>query len=303
MRGSRSGLSWSIGGVAPVADGSGIRLRAMPSPAVIDPKALAILTATFWTARGWRDAPSTPPDDLAYARAKGLMFDPGAIVIGHDAVVVRARAACGAVTRAQVSAAFVASLGSRRLDWRSALGSWMFGQWLASHPIVPWRKGGSCATCGAPASSSENLDILSFERHRWGGVRHEAPMYIALDLERFALDPAPSPTEADIGVLRAILAAARSLPPTARRPQLIKALAPLVRSNAAERDILVALLGYGGVLHDPAHPGFVASGMTSQQRERARAPGDGDATYPIDHWCGAHGVDEANARRLFADWL
>ena len=275
----------------------------MPLPPAIDPKALAILTATFWTARGWRETPSTPPDDLAYARAKGLMFDPGAVVIGHDAVVARARSACAAVTRAQVSAAFVASLGSRRLDWRSALGSWMFGQWLAPHPIDPWGRGGPCATCGAPASSPENLDILSFERHRWGGVRHDAPMYIALDLERFALGAAPTPTEADVDVLRAILAAARSLPKSARRPQLVKALAPLLRSNAAERDTLVALLGYGGVLHDPAHPGFVASGMTSQLRDRARAPGGGDAAYPIDHWRGAHGVDEANARHLFAEWL
>lgn len=67
--------------------------------------------------------------------------------------------------------------------------------------------------------------------------------------------------------------------------------------------MLVTILGYVGVLHDPAHPAPLGGAMTSQQRERARAPNGGDARYPVDQWRGSHGVDEASAARLFGAWL
>jgi hypothetical protein len=40
-----------------------------------DKKAVGILLSTYWSSEGWREPPTTAPDDFAYARAAGLMFD------------------------------------------------------------------------------------------------------------------------------------------------------------------------------------------------------------------------------------
>lgn len=52
---------------------------------LLDKKAKDILFKTYWSGAGWRDKPYTSPDDLAYAKAKGLMFDPASF--SHDACV------------------------------------------------------------------------------------------------------------------------------------------------------------------------------------------------------------------------
>jgi len=84
-------------------------------------RALRILFDTYWSPNGWNSQPSTPPDDLAFARTAGIMFEP--IALDHDEEIQRALRARDAVTARQVGHAFLASLNSRRLDLRSALGS------------------------------------------------------------------------------------------------------------------------------------------------------------------------------------
>jgi hypothetical protein len=41
------------------------------------------------------------------------------------------------------------------------------------------------------------LNILSFERFKWGGVRRDNVAYVAFDLEQFVRAPRLQPTRAD----------------------------------------------------------------------------------------------------------
>lgn len=41
----------------------------------MDKKAKDILFKTYWSSAGWKDDKFTAPDDFAYAKEKGLMFD------------------------------------------------------------------------------------------------------------------------------------------------------------------------------------------------------------------------------------
>lgn len=57
------------------------------------------------------------------------------------------------------------------------------------------------------------MNVLNFERFKWGGVRRDDIAYIAFDLEQFARAPRLAPTRADIEVGQQLIDALRGLPP------------------------------------------------------------------------------------------
>lgn len=95
------------------------------------------------------------------------------------------------------------ALASRRLDLRSALGSYAIACQLPWHVFSPAGDidpcGGytsvspsDCGICGSPARPGPaDLNLYSFERFKWGGVRRDDVSYIAFDLEQFSWAPEP----------------------------------------------------------------------------------------------------------------
>ena len=139
--------------------------------------------------------------------------------------------------------------------------------------------------------------MLNFERFKWGGVRHQDPLYIACNLEWFASADRLTPTPADRAVLREIVKRARSLPATARPRDLEKGLASVLDSNKAEREVLINILGYCGILHPAGEPGFFAGWVNDADRDG----GAGDWEYPAGLWSGRDGVDGAALAFWFPD--
>ena len=90
----------------------------------MDKKAKKILFQTYWSSKGWKmdEERQTSPEDFAYAKEKGVMFDP--ITISHDECVKRLVELAKSVSMEQVAKGFLCSLSTRRLDWRSAVSSY-----------------------------------------------------------------------------------------------------------------------------------------------------------------------------------
>lgn len=267
---------------------------------LVDKKALKILFDTYWSSGGWKDRRRTPPRDFQYARAAGVMFDP--IKINHDEQVARAVRAVHLTDRGRVAAAFLASLGTRRLEIRSALGSYAAGRHL---PLHRHTRGDACPLCGVYGGRpvAEDLSVLSFERYKWGGVRHTDPVYIGFDLDRFREEKIPRPTPDDLGLLQTILECARRLPARATATDLAKALGTLP-ANSSERRGLIAILGYSGILQPTGRPGFRRAWIDQEHRDRDRPPQHtNDWQYPIIWWRGRDGVNDAAVRFWFAKWL
>src|SRR5205085_6428309 len=123
-------------------------------PAPLDRRALRALFGTYWTAGGWRDAsgnktPTPPPaaEEVEYARAAGYMFDPRSLT--HDQIVAWLLRSRAAVRREEVAAAFLASLGTRRLEWRSALGSFAVARHFPAHTHRDVANANYCMICGS----------------------------------------------------------------------------------------------------------------------------------------------------------
>jgi len=258
----------------------------------LDKKAQRILFDTYWSPHGWKKAPSTDPVDFAYARSAGYMFD--AIELTHDDIVERILAVRGRISLREAADAFVASLSTRRLDLRSALGSFAFASNFPDHRLAE-ETSTRCHICGlygGPRSEREDLNVLSFERFKWGGVRHTNPLYCAFDLAQFESADGLIPTEEDYLILARIVQLATTLAPNARANDLEKGIAKLVRSNPSERRILIECLAYCGVLKPSGRSGFLQAFTSAEHRNRDR-PHDSknDWRYPAIWWRGMDGIN------------
>ena len=140
--------------------------------------------------------------------------------------------------------------------------------------------------------------MLSFERIKWGGVRHSDPRYIALDLEIFARMERIEPTVEDNRILRAILDTASSLPGDSRLGELERALGKVIASNKSERHVLIEILGFAGVLCDPARPSFRSTFVPESDREVTPWHKD-DWSYPVKWWTGRNGINQD----AIAEWF
>jgi hypothetical protein len=255
-------------------------------------RALKILCSTYWSPSGWKKVYSTPPEELAFAKAAGVMFEPKCLT--HDEAVAWALRSRAAVSKPQATNAFLASLTSRRLDWRSALGSFAVSlnlpahRWSLSNRSQFW-----CPVCGSHDRGDlpQDLSILNFERLKWGGVRHTNPLYIGFDLEQFSLGAPAEPADDDLILMRHVLSAARSLRRDARLSDLVKALAGVIASNSSERRTLIGILGFCGILQDPSKPGFIEGFPDFSNREEVPWTKN-DWPYPVQWWNGSCGVSE-----------
>ena len=266
-----------------------------------DQHALRILMNCFWTSEGWRPEAERrlDPAELEYARRAGVMFDP--VVEDHSTVVGRVVRSVSGLTLRRVSDAFIASLSTRRLHQRSALGT--YSVFRSFRPHAPPTTGIVCSVCGLLVSPTvQDVNAMSFERFKWGGVRHLDPIYAAFDLDRFAAEESPPHAEADVQILRNILRAIRAAQAGTTPATHQKLLAKILPSNKAERDILIGILGFTGILRTPGHPNFLAGFVAHSNRD---IPGKRfvEMAYPACWWDPSYGFDDEAAQEVFGHVL
>lgn len=257
-----------------------------------DSKALQLLTEMYWSAAGWRTDPEAhvTPEDFSYASEQGLLFEPRHLT--HDQAVEGAIAAHGSLTARQVAMAFAYSLPTRRLDLRSALGSYASMIHLQSHAFTPWAgRGPTCEICGFYRHFDVDFNVLSFERFKFGGVRHHHIDYAAFDLGQLRLW-FNDVEEVETGTLHQVLERWRALPTSARARHAADSVRGLVPSNDAERRTLVEVVGIAGVLH-PSSLGSMIDGYVPDVERNDALLTHSDWGYPVCRWMGHDGVNES----------
>ena len=263
----------------------------------MDSRAKKILLNTYWSASGWRPESDrrVSEADFAYAKAAGMMFDP--IESSHEELVNRLIGEVARCDRTNVANAFLASLSSRRLDWRSALGSYALFRHMCLHtPATGERR---CSHCGMYLTKDlVDLNILNFERFKWGGVRHSHVEYALLDIELFNRQEVPKPTEEDLGIFRELIHSCRSVSEEVTASVLHKHLPCSLKGNKAEKDVLIAILGITGILGTAEHPGFTEGFIPASSRALPNRRFV-DMSYPACWWNGKDGVDETALTHFF----
>ncbi len=198
---------------------------------------------------------------------------------------------------ADVSEAFLASLTSHRLDLRSALSSFVLARALPKHKFTP-RRGAThlCAVCGLSSTAGTNLNILNFERFKWGGVRKLQASYVAFDLEQFENAPKLVPTDDDRKLWKSMIQAIETVAPDTTAASLASSLGVLSGSKN-ERSSLIGTLGIVSVLETARHRGFLDAFVPETDREWP-ARRFVDDPYPVSWWTRADGVNTTALDRL-----
>ena len=224
----------------------------------------------------------------------------------HSEALSRLRVLCDILAPRTVGAAFVASLSSRRLAYRSALGSFAYARFLPEHEFEPEPEAYAaiCKSCRwhrMPPGEEEPIEHLAGERERLGGIRHLDPIYALYDLETFVASPALDPTPADWSVLRSIVATPAVLAPTAKPADFAGALKGVLPSNNYERQALLRILCYAGVLQPKEYPTFFREWVPPHRwvTPNYRFTEWG---YPTIWWRAADGVNAEALDEWFPGW-
>ncbi|WP_019913581.1 hypothetical protein [Paenibacillus sp. HW567] len=264
----------------------------------MDKKAKQILMNTFWTSAGWKGSPNAfVGEDFEYAKSKGLMFDP--ITITHDEIVLRLHELHQRVTKERVAAAFLHSLSTKKVHLRSALSSWAL---TSSLPVHTYEQRSSvrpnysrCGDCNAHGIMSDrnyvndDLNVLNFERVKWGGIRLNWLLYCWLDLELFSKEEPFEVTAEDIAILSRLLEAVRDCADHESARMLEKRWKEVVPSSKNERDVLMEIWGYAGLL---------VPGDTPQKRRGGSSDYDSMA-----EWQGDDGYSQEALEFFFGAYL
>lgn len=215
---------------------------------------------------------------------------PAPLTHDHDGWVEAARSAATQISAGEVEDAFLASLTSRRLDLRSALPSYVLARALPEHRYTAMRGSGQCAVCGLYAQAeAQDLNVLSFERFKWGGVRRDNLTYVAFDLQQFRHAPRVKATVEDIALGRALLKTLGELPATTTAVEAVRHL-KMLKGNKAEREVLMDILGICSILDTSEHHGYAYEFVPAVQRDLPPYHFV-DRAYPACWWRAAAGIN------------
>jgi hypothetical protein len=228
----------------------------------MDKKAKDILFKTYWK-NGWIDKKDrqTDPADFEYAKSKGVMFDN--ITITHDQCIDKILDTVNNISMEKASKAFLSSLSNRRLDWRSGIASFYIAKQLTKHKYLKAVSGHgydnngqincisyTCGICrdtkygiiGYSDYINEDLNVLNFERLKWGGTRHGDLIYTLFDLKMFDKENITEPTIEDITIFKNILETVESCQINDYPGKLEQRLSGIIKSTKSERQVLMEIM-------------------------------------------------------------
>jgi hypothetical protein len=245
----------------------------------MDKKAKKILFKTYWTSAGWAtdESRKTEAEDFEYAKIKGVMFDP--LTITQTDLLVKIRKIVSSTSVKKVTDAFLCSLTNKRLDWRSGLASYTNAQRLLINSDVPDFYLGH--------GINEDLNILNFERIKWGGVRHNNGLYNWLDLSLLSKEDIPYPTQKDIDILKSILFVIDKSGAGETPSKLRDRLKEVFQWSKEERHMLMEILGCADII--------------KPLRFDRKEPGKHDWTFVL-HWRGEDKYNKQNVKKYFGEY-
>ncbi len=271
-------------------------------------KGLEILLKTYWNSNGWKSG-AISKEDFEIAKKEGFMFDYPKY-ISHDEALKKLDSLLEKINPVDVANAFLYSLSTRRLEYRSILGSYYFGKAIPKHELYdPYNNLNSnhCYMCGWYAWSKEpdeydlrtGINVYNFERYKFGGVRYLSIDYVIFDIEQFLKLPKVTPVDNDREILKRILQCVNKLEPNDKIGKLSTTIRKekIFKSNENEMRGILNILGICGVLSSNEFPCYEDEFVD----EYCRSPIEhkNDFNYPVNRWRASDGVNFAKFEIVF----
>ena len=259
-------------------------------------KGLKLLFTIYWNSGMWGYQEPTS-EDFEQAKREGYMFDPPPVRT-HDETLGLLHRVLEQISPSDVANAFLFSLSTRKLQFRSPLGSYYYAMAIPHHGHEGH---GTCYFCDWMELGGEHSDynVFNFERYKWGGVRHTSPEYALFDLEQFLLLPKVTPSPEDRDILRSILHTMNELPKVKKVGAYREAITKkkLLRSNKSEVEVLLNILGISGILSGKEAPCYCDAFVDVYGRSPQEHTND--YAYPVNWWRVSDGVNEERFLKVF----
>jgi hypothetical protein len=242
-------------------------------------KAKEILFNTFWSSDGWLSDENRKikSADFEYAKEKGLMFDP--LTVTKSEILTRLQEIVETISLKKITDAFLSSMTNTRLDWRSALGSYANAKRLLIENNFDEYYYGH--------GTNIDLNILNFERIKWGGIRHNYGVYNWLDLTLLNNENVAKPTVEDINTFQLILNEIRNSEVDEKIDKLRDRLQEILKSSVEETHMFTEILGSADILKPFSYD--------------HKEPEKHLWTFVLQ-WLGDDKYDKANVRKYFGEY-
>ena len=278
-------------------------------------KGLNILLKTYWSSNGWKDG-TVSEEDFEIAKNKGIMFDYPDYTT-HDETINKLRQILSKINQKDIVNAFLYSLSTRKLEYRSALGSFYYAKAIPDHKlnenisiVVPPSHPTShthCYLCGWRAwktipselDKKWGINVFNFERYKWGGVRHTSLDYVLFDLEQFINLPKAIPTDNDKEILKKILGCVSELEPHNKAGKLRDSIIAnkIFKCNKDEVSVILNILGICGILANSNYPSYEDCFVDEHLREPIEMKNDFE--YPVNRWIASDRINYLQFEKVF----
>lgn len=213
--------------------------------------------------------------------------------LSHSAALEQLHSVLAQIRPQDVANAFLYSLSTRALEYRSALGSFYYAKAIPDHKSTDdWH----CYLCGWYKNGSRDF---CDEREKYGGIQHSNLDYALFDLEQFLKLPKVVPTQADVRILQDILACIGELDPVNKAGKLRDLISKkkIFKTNKKEITTILEILGICGILASEAHPGYEK--RFADEYDRAPTEHTNDMQYPLNHWRAKDGINASRFAEVF----
>lgn len=251
--------------------------------------------------------PEITDDVFEFCKEHGYMFDPPKPET-HEESYSKLCTLLSKIDAEDVANAFLYSLSTRDLEYRSALGSYYYAVAIPNHECYG-NPNFRCNICGWSNWTSgtqdrhSGLNLLSFLRCHYGSGGYGLSMHYALfDLEQFIKLPKVTPTEDDIKIFKQLLSCVSELEPGKKIGALQKLITSkkIIKSNKGELQTLLGILGVCGVLSSKEHPCYIER-FTYYDGSRDPVESKNDYDYPVNRWRSEDGINIERLHAVFGD--
>ena len=247
--------------------------------------------------------PSWTEEEFELAKREGYMFDYPEYM-SHEDTLKELKAVIAKITPEMAANAFLYSLSTRKLEYRSALGSYWYAVSIPDHEFNKEQVCHYC--CWSPWSKKPKkmdyllgLNDLNYDRYKYGGIEHTSLNYTLFDLQQFLKLPKYEHTAEDEQILHDILHCVDELAPKNKASALQKTITAkkILKSNKDEIDILLDILGICGVLSSEDAPCYAVRFVN--EFDRSPPEDTNDREYPLNHWRALDGINTERYKTVF----
>lgn len=271
-------------------------------------KGLKILIDRYWSSNGWKDG-NISNEDFEIAKSLGYMFDYPKTQ-SHIDTLKELKETLKQISKEDVANAFLYSLSTRKLEYRSALGSYWYTVAIKDHDLyIDNEKTNKtfCYLCGwtewkkhpTKYDLNHGLNVYNFERYKFGGTRHTYLNYALFDLKQFQKLPKVTPTEQDKKIIKELLECTKLLQNQDKAGKLRNIILKnkIFKTNKDEVSIVLDILGICGILENKEFPCY--QDHFANIYERAPLEYKNDFSYPINRWENSDGINYKRFEQVF----